>query len=465
MATVAKMSAFEKFSFGCGDVGCTVIWNVVGMFMTIYYTDDVGITGAAVAAIMLSVRIFDGISDLIMGYFLDRTNSKLGKARPWILWSSPFMAIFLVLCFSVPDFLGPTMKIVYAFLTYFFLTVIIYTACNLSYCALTSFLTDDLKDRASMNSFRFVMTSIGSLVLGYVTPIAAKSLGWFGITTVYGLVALALLLLCFFVCKERIKPQPREAEDKVTVKESLYVLSRNTFFYFLVAFFMIDYIIFGLTGASGMYLSRYIIQDDAFFGHLNLAGVLPQMIACCCFPWIMNICRGKWNTLILGYALYTIGFGMCAFLVTTSMRIGTYDYYIMLVGLGIKGFGWGMHLVAMFAMIADVVEYGEWKSGRRLEGATYSVSSFGFKVGLGIGGAIVGMVLSLVNYDSTLQVQPEETLEAIIDINFTIPLVLSVVGLVLSLVNNLDKVYPTVVRDLKIRRAEEARKLGIADAQ
>ena len=217
MASVSKLSAFEKFSFGCGDVGCTVIWNVVGMFMTIYYTDDVGITGAAVAAIMLSVRIFDGISDLVMGYFLDRTNSKLGKARPWILWSSPFMAIFLVLCFCVPEFLGPTMKIVYAFLTYFFLTVVIYTACNLSYCALTSFLTDDLKDRASMNSFRFVMTAmrktvlslftsmnsfrfvmtaIGSLVLGYVTPVAAKSLGWFGITTVYGLVALALLLYC-----------------------------------------------------------------------------------------------------------------------------------------------------------------------------------------------------------------------------------------------------------------------------
>ena len=228
---------------------------------------------------------------------------------------------------------------------------------------------------------------------------------------------------------------------------------------------MIDYIIFGLTGASGMYLSRYIIQDDAFFGHLNLAGVLPQMIACCCFPWIMNICRGKWNTLILGYALYTIGFGMCAFLVTTSMRIGTYDYYIMLLGLGIKGLGCGMHLVALFAMIADVAEYGEWKSGRRLEGATYSVSSFGFKVGLGVGGAVVGMVLSWVNYDATLQVQPEETLDAIININFTIPMMLSVLGLVLSLLNNLDKVYPTVMKDLKARRAEEARKLGIADVQ
>ena len=221
MGTVPKLSFFEKFSFGSGDLGCTVIWNVVAMFMTIYYTDDVGISAAAVAAIMLSVRIFDGFSDLVMGYVLDKTNSKLGKARPWILWSAPFMCIFLILCFSVPDFLGYTAKIVYAFLTYFFLTVVIYTACNLAYCSLTSFVTDDLQDRASMNAIRFVMTATGSIILGYVTPVAAKSLGWLGICVVYGVVALGLLLLCFFVCKERIKPQPRRAEDKLTVKESM----------------------------------------------------------------------------------------------------------------------------------------------------------------------------------------------------------------------------------------------------
>ena len=116
--------------------------------------------------------------------------------------------------------------------------------------------------------------------------------------------------------------------------------------------------------------------------------------------------------------------------------------------------------VAMFAMIADVAEYGEWKAGRRLEGATYSVSSFGFKIGLGMGGAVVGAVLSLVNYDASLEVQPQETLEAILTINFTIPLILSVIGLVISITNNLDKVYPTIMKELMVRRAEEARKFS-----
>lgn len=460
MATVPKLSAFEKLSFGCGDVGCTVIWNVVGMFLTIYYTDDLGISAAAVAAIMLSVRIFDGISDLIMGYFLDRTNSKMGKARPWILWSAPFMAIFLVLCFTVPDFGSYTLKVAYAFLTYFFLTVVIYTACNLSYCALTSFLTDDLQDRASMNSYRFVMTAAGSLVLGYVTPVAAKSLGWLGITVVYGIVALALLLVCFFVCKERIAPQPRAENEKVSARESLSVLSKNTFFYYLVAFFVIDFANAGITGSSGMYFARYIIKDDAFFGHLNLASTLPQAIACFLFPWVMNWLKGKWNAVIVGYIMYVVGYGLCYLFVNPDFTVGSASWYIMLLGQAIKGFGWGLHLVALFAMIADVTEFGEWKAGKRLEGATYSVSSFGFKIGLGIGGAVVGWVLSGVHYDATLAVQPVTTLEAIININFLIPLILSVVGLVISLTKNLDKVYPTVMKELIVRRAEEARKLN-----
>lgn len=461
MGTLKPLTPFEKISYGAGDVGCTVVWNVVGMFMTIYYTDDLGISAASVAAIMLSVRIFDGFSDLVMGYFLDRTNSKLGKARPWILWTSPLLCIFLVLCFTVPDFASYSLKVGYAFLTYFFLTVVFYTSCNLAYCSLQSFVSTSIEERASMNSYRFVMTATGALILGYVTPVAAKSLGWFGITVLYGLIAFALLMLCFFVCKERVKPQPRAEGDKVTVKESLKVLANNKYFFFLVAFFVIDFANAGLTGASGMYLARYIIQDDAFFGHLNFAGTFPQLLACFFFPFIMKICKGKWNAIILGYVLYIIGYGMCQLLVSTDMKIGSFDYYVMLIGLAIKGIGWGMHLVALFAMIADVVEYGEWKTGRRLDGATYSVSSFGFKIGLGLGGAIVGWALSLVNYNAELEVQPVETLEAILNINFFIPLVLSIAGLVISLLGNLDKIHPQVMKDLTVRRAEEASKFGI----
>lgn len=441
----------EKICFGFGDVGCVVIWNVVGMFLTIYYTDSVQISAAAVAAIMLSVRIFDGFSDLVFGYVLDKTHSKLGKARPWILWSAPFMAGFLILCFAVPESLGPTGKIIYAFITYFFLSVVIYTACNLSYCALTSFISDDPQERAGCNSIRFLMTGLLSIVLGYVTPVAQKALGWTGITVVYGLIALALLLLCFFVCKERVKPQQLPASEKIGVKQSALILSKNIFFYFMVAFFVIDFIKLGLTGGGGMYLARYVLGNDNLFGEVTLALTIGQIAGAFALPFILSKIGGKWNAIIIGYVLFILGYGLSGIFSSTSMQPGTADYWLFLLGYVVQSVGRGFHFVALFAMVADVVEYGEWKTGRRIEGVTYSVTSFGFKIGIGLGGAAVGAILSLVSYDSTLPVQPEETLMAVMVINVWAPLVLSAVGLGISLLNNLDKIYPTVRRDLMKR--------------
>lgn len=452
--TTQKVSFPEKICFGFGDVGCVVIWNVVGMFLTIYYTDSVGISAAAVAAIMLSVRIFDGFSDLVFGYVLDKTNSKLGKARPWILWSAPFMAGFLILCFAVPESLSETAKVVYAFITYFFLSVVVYTACNLSYCALTSFITDSLEDRASCNSIRFIMTGLLSIVLGYVTPVAQKALGWTGITVVYGLIALVLLVLCFAICKERVKPQERLASEKVGLKESVDTLVHNKFFYFMLAFFVLDFINLGLTGGGGMYLARWVLKDDNLFGDLTFSVTIGQIVGALALPYIMNFIGGKWNAIIIGYALFIVGYGVAGLATDTNMVAGSAEYYTMLLGNVIQSVGRGFHFVAMFAMVADVVEYGEWKTGRRLEGATYSVTSFGFKIGIGVGGALVGLFLSMVNYDANLVDQPESTLQAILVANIWAPVVLSVVGLIISLLTNLDKIYPTVKKELEIRRAQ-----------
>ena len=204
MAT-QKISLGEKLAFGAGDCGCNFVWNVLALFMTIYYTDSVMISAAAVGGIMLASRIFDGISDLVMGAILDKTKTRWGRARPWILWSAPFMAIALILTFSVPD-ISETGKVIYAFCTYFFLTVIVYTASNLPYNALLSFITDDQKERTSLSSIRFFMVNFLVIILSFVTPPAAKALGWFGITTIYGIIAMCCLLITFFFCKERVEP-------------------------------------------------------------------------------------------------------------------------------------------------------------------------------------------------------------------------------------------------------------------
>lgn len=412
--------------------------------MTIYYTDSVMISAAAVGGIMLASRIFDGISDLVMGAILDKTKTRWGKARPWILWSAPFMAIALILTFSVPD-ISETGKVIYAFCTYFFLTVIVYTASNLPYNALLSFITDDQKERTSLSSIRFFMVNFLVIILSFVTPPAAKALGWFGITTIYGIIAMCCLLITFFFCKERVEPVEVKKENISFVK-SLGYLVKNKYFIYLAIIFVIDYIMFAVNGSSGMYYVKYIFHDENIFGMLVLFGNVPMMLSCLFFPVIANR-FGKWNCMIGGYVVMIIGFGIIALFPD--------NYYCALLGNVIAGIGRAPHNAGLFALVADVVDYGEWKTNKRIEGVTYSVTSFGMKVGAGLGGAVTGIVLAMGNYDGSLAVQSDSAITAIMAICAYIPIGICVLGILIMLTANIDKIYPQVVRDLAIRHAKE----------
>lgn len=442
MAT-QKIALGEKLAFGAGDCGCNFVWNVLALFMTIYYTDSVMISAAAVGGIMLASRIFDGISDLVMGAILDKTKTRWGKARPWILWSAPFMAIALILTFSVPD-ISETGKVIYAFCTYFFLTVIVYTASNLPYNALLSFITDDQKERTSLSSIRFFMVNFLVIILSFVTPPAAKALGWFGITTIYGIIAMCCLLITFFFCKERVEPVEVKKENISFVK-SLGYLVKNKYFIYLVIIFVIDYIMFAVNGSSGMYYVKYIFHDENIFGMLVLFGNVPMMLSCLFFPVIANR-FGKWNCMIGGYVVMIIGFGIIALFPD--------NYYCALLGNVIAGIGRAPHNAGLFALVADVVDYGEWKTNKRIEGVTYSVTSFGMKVGAGLGGAVTGIVLAMGNYDGSLVVQSASAITAIMAICAYIPIGICVLGILIMLTANIDKIYPQVVRDLAIRHAK-----------
>lgn len=412
--------------------------------MTIYYTDSVMISAAAVGGIMLASRIFDGISDLVMGAILDKTKTRWGKARPWILISAPFMAIALILTFSVPD-ISETGKVIYAFCTYFFLTVIVYTASNLPYNALLSFITDDQKERTSLSSIRFFMVNFLVIILSFVTPPAAKALGWFGITTIYGIIAMCCLLITFFFCKERVEPVEVKKENISFVK-SLGYLVKNKYFIYLAIIFVIDYIMFAVNGSSGMYYVKYIFHDENIFGMLVLFGNVPMMLSCLFFPVIANR-FGKWNCMIGGYVVMIIGFGIIALFPD--------NYYCALLGNVIAGIGRAPHNAGLFALVADVVDYGEWKTNKRIEGVTYSVTSFGMKVGAGLGGAVTGIVLAMGNYDGSLAVQSDSAITAIMAICAYIPIGICVLGILIMLTANIDKIYPQVVRDLAIRHAKE----------
>ncbi len=427
-----KVSLREMLCYAFGDAGCNFVWVTVGSFLTLYYTNSVGISAAAVGTLMLLTRLLDGISDLIMGSIIDRTKTRWGKARPWILWMTPFMGIGLVLLFSVPSTLPAGGKLVYAYITYILMAVVIYTACNLAYATLLSLMTPDPKIRSTVSSIRFFVVMIAVLVISYGTTPLIEKVGWTGASVVFALAGCILLLVCFFGTKERIgELQEKDViEEKMPVSKSFKILAQNKYFIFVGLLFVLCYMAGGTTAASGVYYASYVLNDTNLFGNLILFGMVPCMVAVFVLPSLSSK-LGKWRIMMGSFAIQIVAYAIIALFPT--------NLPILYAALAIKSIGQTAPMAILFALVADVVDYGELKTGKRIDGVTYSAVSFGMKVGTGLGSAIVGWVLAFGNYDGQALTQPQSAVNSIIALYSYIPLVIIVITLVAMYFTNVDQ--------------------------
>lgn len=438
-----KVSFREKLSYGLGDAGCNFVWTTIGSFLTLYYTDSVGISAAVVGTIMLLTRLLDGGTDLVMGSIIDRTKTRWGKARPWILWSSLPMALGIIFIFNVPKNLGNQGKIAYAVVSYIFVAAFAYTACNLSYNTLLSLITNDQKERTSMSSIRFLCTMCTALIISFLTPSLVEKIGWSKLSFLYGGIALLLLLVTFFGTKERYIPISTK-EEKIPVFESFRLLFKNKHFILVTLIFVLNYAAMGVTQGTGIYFARDVLGNAGIFGVLTLSGLLPVIVGLFIFPTIAGK-FGKWKIMLLGYIIQIVGL---VIIMTNPTYLPT-----VVLGLAIKGIGAAPHTAGLFALVADVVDYGEWKSYKRLDGLTYSATSFGMKVGTGIGTAMTGWVLAFGNYNSSAATQAPEALTAMKALYIYIPIVLVGLGFIVLYFANIDKDYEQITKDLADRRS------------
>lgn len=440
-----KVSFGEKLAYGVGDGGCNFVWTTIGSFLTLYYTDSVGISAAVVGTIMLLTRLLDGLSDLGMGALIDKTHTRWGKARPWVLWSSIPMAVGLILLFHVPNQFHMQGKIIYAMITYVFIAAFAYTACNLSYNTLLSLITTEQNDRTFMSTIRFICTLIAILFISYSTMHFVNWFGWGGMSVIYGIIAFALLLVTFFGTKERYVPLKRQQENPLGLLASFRVLFKNKYFIFVTLLFVVNYVVMGLQGGAGIYYARDVLGNASAFGTLVLAGLLPMLIGLPLFP-ILAKTFGKWKCMMFGYGMQLVGLLlMIAFPVHLPM---------ILIGLSLKGFGSIPHTAGLFALVADVVDYGEWRTKERLDGLTYSATSFGMKVGTGLGTALVGWILAFGNYDPNASIQTAKTIVAMKALYIYIPFVFVLLGVIVLCFTNIDRIYPMIMSELEKRRKE-----------
>lgn len=440
-----KIKLSEKISYALGDVGCNFIWTVVSSFLIMYYTDNVGIASAVIGTIMLVTRVLDGVTDVGMGLIIDRTHTKWGKARPWVLATAPLMALGMILVFSVPSSLSDTGKTIYAVITYIVLAAFIYTACNLAYSTMLSLISSRQDDRTSMSSLRYIFVYAVMILLSYITMPVVNSCGWTGMAVIFGLLGMGCLLITFFGTKERITEMKEIKETPVSNWKSVGALFKNKYFILLTVMYVVNFVAMGLTSGVGIYFAKDFLGNEGLFGTMTLFNYIPVVIGLFIFPYLAEK-FGKWKCMVVGYILEMIGYAI--------ILIAPTNVLIVFLGLLVRGIGHIPNTAGIFAMTADVADYGEWKTGIKNEGLVYSSTSFGLKIGIGLGSAMVGWGLAFGNYVGGQAVQSASALEAIKALYTYVPFGFTVIGLIALLNANLDKIYPKMQEELAKRRAK-----------
>lgn len=444
-----RLSFVEKLSYGFGDCAANVYVAVAGTFLSAFYTDTVGIAVAAVGTMMLLARIFDGATDLVMGAIVDKTRSKYGKTRPWVLWSAPFMCIGLILLFTVPNGLGSGGKLAYAYITYIFMNCIVYTANNLPYNALLSRMTLNVQDRAGTASMRFVMTQATTLIINAITmPLVAK-IGWVWLAVIFGIVEMVMLLICFFGCKEHIGEDGSEGikVKSIPLKEALPGVLRNKYFYLQALSFLFLYIFVVGAGMSTAYFCNVVLLDPNLIGVLSAAQTIPAMIVNFINPMLVKR-FGKRKLMMAGAVLMILG--------SCVIGLGDTSLPVIMIGIALRGFGMGPIMSGIFAMTADVVDYGEWKTGIRSEGLVNSCTSFGMKVVIGLGSAVGSAILAMGGYlEGTAPMdQPASAIAAIKFAFGYFGAIMAAIVLVLIILMNIDKNIKQIQADLEKKHAK-----------
>lgn len=441
----------ERFSYGCGDFGCNIIYTAMSAFLLFYYTDYAGVGALAVGTIMMVSRIFDGVSDIIMGVIVDRTTSKFGKARPWLLRMCIPFAVSGVLLFSVPTSWAETPKLVYVFITYNLVSTVIYTAINVPYSALNALMTQDPYERSVLSIFRNLLATAGTLIINTFTlPLVAffgnSTSAWTKTFCVFGLLSIAAFLINFFGTKERVTAvtgTDGKRADPVPFLTGIKALFHNKYWMLMTGMLALFFLMYSVNGGATVYYAKDVLGNKDLVGTINGIFNVVQILGM--FFIAMLVKRfGKRNVFSIGLILDIIGMLMLNFSGGGIAMIAASSV--------VRGIGNACGGATMWAMVSDTIDYGEWKTGYRTEGLVNSTCSFGYKIGNGLGSALLGAILELGGYAGQAATQSVSAIASIKVCFVWIPIAVYVIGLFIMKFYHLDKEFTDIISDLKQRK-------------
>ncbi|MCC2616601.1 glycoside-pentoside-hexuronide (GPH):cation symporter [Aestuariibacter halophilus] len=419
------VSVREKVAYGLGDTASNIIFQTVMLFLTYFYTDIFGLSPAVVGTMFLVVRIFDAVTDPLMGALADRTRTRHGAYRPYLLWLAVPFGICSVLAFTTPD-LSPDGKVLYAYATYALL-MLAYTAINIPYSALGGVLSPDPDERVAIQGYRFVFGMSGGLIVSMLTLSLVDyfgngdaAYGYQMTMVVMSIMGVAMFLACFAGTKERVKPSTATQSSFVEQAKAMW---QNDQWRVLcvVAILLLTGMV--LKTSLAIFYIKYYLQRPDLVTTIITIGMLGNILGCAlAHPLSQRMCKVRAYQMLQVFA---------AVLTAASYWVAGDQLYLAVGLYFLWCFSIQMATPLLWAKIADTVDYGHYKTGVRLTGVTYSSVVFFIKFGLALGGALGGWLLGVYGYVAE-QAQSQETLQGLL-LSFSVYPALASIGVALCM--------------------------------
>lgn len=434
---------YNKVGYGSGDIAGNVVYAFLSSFVMIYLTNTVGLNPGIVGSLIAASKFFDGVTDIFFGAMIDKTKTRLGKARPWMLYAYAGCAVTLVAIFAVPVNMGKTSQYVWFFIAYTLLNAVFYTANNIAYSALTALVTKNSKERVQMGSYRFIFafsTSllIQSVTVGAVAALGGGAAGWRTLAIIYAVIGLIVNTVSVLSVKELPEEELNESgkdagteteTEKYGLVEAVRLLAANKFYLMICGVYILQQVYTAMIN-MGIYYMTYVLKNENLYGVFSWAVNIPLIIALVFTPALVAKWKGMYKLNLRGYMLGTLGRG----LVVVAGYMGSVP--LMLLFTAVAALGQGPWQGDMNAVVASCSEYTYLTKHRRVDGTMYSCTSLGIKLGGGLGTAAAGWLLAASGFDGAAAVQGESCIQMLYFMYLWLPLAISlVITFVLSRMN------------------------------
>ena len=427
---------YQKVAYGTGDVAGNCGYALISSFMMLYLTNAVGLNSAIIGTLMMVSKLLDGVSDIFFGGLMDKTKSKMGQARPWMLYGQIGVSASLFLVFCIPS-MSQTMQYVYFFVFYTAYNAVFYTANSIAYASLAAKITKNGQERVQLGSIRFIFATFTTLVISYsamslVEKFGGGVQGWRTVALIFAVIGLIVNTFSVLMVKE----VPDETEntasetatvkkEKISFKESLKLLLKNPYYGIVLGLYLVNYIYSGITQGAGIYFMTYYMGDPALLGTFSLVSLIPVMIILTLTPALVKK-FGTIRKLNLYARIVTILMGIIFVIAAMNKNLP-----LMLGAAILRNMAGGPLTGTLNALVAETSDYTWRTQKKRIDGVMFSCSSIGVKLGGGIGSAIVGWLLAWGGFNGQAAVQSASAVNTIFFMYAVTPVVFGLVMAVL----------------------------------